>query len=119
MVIFIVLLVLAVLVLAAAVLALADPKGKAGMWCAGVFKDVCSFIYTELGTVLKLLKHSEASGKGIEHKYSPIRIAGLALVVVPTLLIGGVGKDLYQVVVQLAGAAIGAFLLWYAAQFDA
>jgi len=118
---FIILLVLAAIVLTAILIALIDPKSEVGKWCAGIFKDAWSLLYTELGTVLKLLKHSETSTATppvVTWEYSSLRIMGVALIVVPTLIVGGMAATIYQAVVQVGAGIVGAFMVWWSVHFD-
>ena len=102
MILFVVLLVVAVVVLTAVVIALADPKGAAGMFCAGIFKDIYSFFYTEIGTVLSVFKTPDKS------KYSGKRVVALALVA--DVLIEGVPSGLWQWILSALKVVVAAGL---------
>ncbi len=76
---------------------------KAWAWIVKAAQDVYSFAYTELGTLLRLLKTPEG-------KYSVKRVLSLGLVVVPLVLIG-VPKDVYQVVVMVVAFLVAGGLM--------
>jgi hypothetical protein len=95
-------LILAVVILAAVLIALAAPASAPGKWLAQGFRDVFSFVYTELGTVLRIFK--DPSGK-----FSGKRAIAIGLAAAPWVFIG-VPKDLYQLIVIIASLLVSAGL---------
>jgi hypothetical protein len=101
--ILIVLLVLAVIVLAAVVIAFGFPASEPGKWIAQAFRDVYTFAYTELGTVLNLLKTPDG-------KFSTKRLIAVGLPAASWTFIG-VPKDLYQLVVMVVAFLVAGGLM--------
>jgi len=112
MVLLIVILVLATVAAASMVIVLAAPATPAGEWVAQAWKDIYSFAYTEIGTLVSFLKYN-AGGSPAVYKYSAKRLVALGLLVLPWVFIG-VPKDWYQVTVMVVAFAVAGFLIWRA-----
>ncbi len=83
---------------------------KVWAWIVQAARDVYSFLYTEIGTALSLLKYSTPSGM----KYSVKRILAVALIG-DVLFFGGIPRDWGQVVFAGIKLVVGAALLIWAA----
>ena len=107
------LLVLAIVILVGIVIALAFPKSAPGLWIAQAFKDVWTFVYTEVGTLLSIFKYPVVGSSPTILKWSTKRLVSLGLILGSWLVIG-VPRDWYQVITMGIAFVIAGLLLWKA-----
>lgn len=110
LIIFIIIMVVAI----AAIIALAFPKSAPGQWIAQAFKDVYAFLYTEIGTVLTLLKYPVPGSSPTVYKFSSKRLTAIGLIA--NVIANGVPSGLFHIIFDGGELAIAGLFLWYAAK---